>query len=162
MSSSFCSRCVLSWLRDTIMDCELCNTHLQNGWSIQNLMDVYGKKYEVFKLLHEEIDVFPPLKSRKVLKKIHFKNEFRLENCVVYDMKFDALPLPLQHYLKDIKSELMEMNMKENEEQTLAFLKQEQFLLRHLQLSSTKELQASIFDGLDPFTQYLLSYNKLQ
>ena len=77
-------------------------------------------------------------------------------------MKFDALPLPLQHYLKDIKSELMEMNMKENEEQTLAFLKQEQFLLRHLQLSSTKELQASIFDGLDPFTQYLLSYNKLQ
>ena len=54
------------------------------------------------------------------------------------------------------------MKMKENEAQTLAFLKQEKFLLRHLQLATTKKLQASIFDGLDPFTQYLLSYNKVQ
>ena len=144
------------------MDCELCNTHLQNGWSIQNLMDVYGTKYEVFKLLHKEIDVFPPLKNRKVRKKIRFKNEFRFENCVGYDMKFDVLPLQLQDYLKDIKSELIEMKMKENEGQTSAFLKQEKFLLRQLQMATTKKLQASIFDGLDPFTQYLLSYNKVQ
>ena len=154
--------CVLSWHRNTVMECDLCDAHLKNGWSIQNMMDIYGKKYELLKMLHKEIDVVPPLKKRKFIQKLQFKNEFHLENVVVYDIKFDALPPHLKDYLKDIKSELLEMNTKENEEQTLAFLKQEQFLLRHLQLAITKKLQKSIFDGLDPFTQYLLTYNKLQ
>ena len=88
MALYFCSECVENWKKNKIMDCGLCRSHLQVGWKISSLDNIYGTKKDALDFLGLKMDIVPPHADRPPIQNlaynnIHMINLPRLKNILV-------------------------------------------------------------------------------
>lgn len=157
MALSFCNECVLNWKNKTIMDCDLCKMHLHDGWSIPQMLQVYGKRDIVYDSLGMDKSIlYPPMLHRKFLS-LQTMQEINMENLECYKTQFHLLNKTLQNNLMDMKKELIKFHSKVNRRQREAFLEQEYFVLKAINNATTEELKSFLFSALDPLSQKILN-----
>ena len=161
MAKSFCSLCIASWYKNTIMDCQLCSDHLASKWTVSDLIRVYGKKHDVLEALKvNSQDVVPPFQSRRVVPSLKLKKqstECYKDNIKAYKIKFNLLRQDQKERLRDIKDDLIAFHATSNREQRLAFLQQEMFLIKQFLEAGTKKARVFVFSSLDPLTQAIIN-----
>ena len=157
MALSFCDQCVLNWKLNTIMDCDLCKMHLHNGWSIEQMLEVYGNRGLLYDSLGMDNSIFyPPMLNRKYIP-VQELQELKLENLQCYKKSLHLLNNEIQEKFVHLKDELIKFHKKENSKQRKEFLEQENFIIRNIDEASTMELKRYLFRGLDSLTQEILN-----
>ena len=151
--SSFCDGCENAWSTKKIMSCKLCAMHISNGWSIEQLMHVYGERRKLYQQIGLT-NVFPPSSSRP-----YFPKQKNRENeigpvSLCYTTKYSMLPKSIQIQIDPVLAEtLKKMHKEENKLQKQFFVQQELRVIREINLASTTTLRQQLYDILDPMTQ---------
>ena len=157
MALSFCDECVSNWKNNTIMDCDLCKMHLHDGWSIQQMLEVYGNRDVLYDSIGmDKAILYPPMLHRRFLSLQQMQGT-NMENLKCYKTQFHLLNKTLQKKLVDIKEDLLKFHTKGNRRQREAFLEQEYFVLHAINNASTEELKRYLFSALDPLSQKILN-----
>ena len=161
MAKNFCSLCIASWYKNTIMDCQLCSDHLASQWTFSDLIRVYGKKLDLLEALKVPTDgIVPPLQSRRVLPTVNLKRqptECYEDNIKAYKVNFNILRKDQKLRLQHVRDDLIAFHATSQREQRLAFLQQEMFLVKQFLEAGTEEAKIFLFSGLDPLTQAILN-----
>lgn len=156
MSVSFCKHCVDSWRNNKIMDCQLCRVHLGNGWTIQQMYEVYGQRKEVYDMVGLPSDaILPPAEKRDYIKPLAY-GPSSWNNLLGMLVTKHTLPGETMMKLEPMATTLRKMHSLENKAQWKDFLKQEMKIIYHMKQATTKESKEFFFKGLDPLTQKIL------
>ena len=155
MSVSFCKHCVDSWKRNKIMDCQLCRVHLNNGWSIKQMYEVYGKRKEVYDMVGLPSDaIVPPAEKREFIQPLAYGKP-SWENLLCM-LTTQPLPEVVSKKLEPVAKQMRKMHALENKAQWKDFLNQEMKIIYQLKQATTRASKEFFFKGLDPLTQKIL------
>jgi len=157
MALSFCNECVLNWKKNMIMDCDLCKMHLHDGWSIEQMLEVYGRRTVLYDSLGMDGKyILPPMLHRKYLPSQKMQT-INIENLECYETPFHLLSNALRENFANLKGELIKFHKRDNVKQREEFIEQEYFIIKNIDEASTMELKGYLFSGLDSLTQEILN-----
>lgn len=160
MALYFCSECVENWKKNKIMDCGLCRSHLQVGWKISSLDNIYGTKKDALDFLGLKMDIVPPHADRPPIQNleynnIHMLNLPRLKNILV--TPFHLLERNIVKLINDQQSIIINCQKKENKEQYATFVANEFRVLNLFNLVTTYQTKNYCWRAMDPLIQHLIT-----
>ena len=160
MSLYFCDDCIDSWKENKIMQCDLCQYHLDSGWTISNLDDIYGTKHDAFQFLGLNLDIVPPFAHRLPLEKLAYNNIYLLNSKMlehIITTPFHLLEDKFVQLLGNERQRLQLCQANQNSEQFQTFLKNELRILHLFNLVTTHQTKKMCWQALDPLLQHIVS-----
>ena len=159
MSVYFCNDCVSSWKKNKIMDCELCQQHLESGWTIKKLDDVYGAKQDALNFLGLKLDIIPPFAHRLPLEKLNYNNILLLNVKILRHILTTSFHLLEDRFAKVLQVEGPRLQLcqnNQNSEQFDSFLTNELRILHLFNLVTTHQTKQMCWQALDPLLQHIV------
>jgi hypothetical protein len=159
MTLYFCADCVKNWKDGKIMECNLCQTHLDAGWSIQLLDNVYGNKKDALGFLGLQIEVVPPLADRTPVQSLAYQN-IRLVKLEllkhILTTPFHLLENHIKTLLKDEEAQLVKCQQQHNKGQYTDFIKNEFRVLNLFNIVTTYQTKDMCWRAVDPLIQHIM------
>ncbi len=154
----FCRGCVDSWKKHKIMACELCQNHVHHGWTIKQLLDVYGKQREAMDLLGwKDVMIYPPSQQRNYLPHQEIDNH----NALKLNMVVNIINKP---HLASGRAKAMlgdfwydELLRLAEDVQYSSFLKQQKRILNLYNMVTTYQTRNIVWEALDPLVQWVIN-----
>ena len=160
MSVYFCKDCVSSWKKKKIMDCELCQQHLESGWTIEKLDEIYGAKQDALQFLGLQLDIVPPFAHRLPLEKLAYNNIYLLNAKILRHIITTPFHLLEDKFVKLLTTEGPRLQLcqnNQNSEQFETFLQSEFRIVHLFNLVTTHQTKQMCWQALDPLLQHVVS-----
>ena len=156
--SYFCRECIQKWGKNTIMDCKICRDHLASGWSIQNMLEIYGRKRKEMDFLGwENTMIYPPSSNRPFISHIEYPN-FNLLHIekIKYILNTPPNLTNVERQLKPLVTQFSQFQHQDNKEQYKLFMKQEMRIVYLYNMMTTYQTKQLVWDAMDPFIQHII------
>ena len=157
MASYFCRDCVNNWKRKKIMQCDMCETYIDHGWTPTQLLLVYGTQREAMDHLGWDVMLYPPATHRTFIDHSPIQNHDALKLTLLHEI----LSTPhlcsqrIQGLLGAWHTELLQL-AKQNQQYN-SFLKQQTRVLNLYNMVTTYQTRNMVWEAMDPLVQLIIN-----